>query len=106
MCAPLGALGGRPTPTLAFAGAWCLFEVTTALGAGHRLHVALSPDDRASLRSLLEDHFDDIAHIFARLDAADAQITKLEDRDYILPRVLALPGAERGARHLSVLSDS
>ena len=48
-------------------------HTSTALGAGHKLHVALSPADRASLRSLLEDHFDDIAHIFARLDAADAR---------------------------------
>ena len=53
--------------------------------------MALSPADRASLRSLLEESFDDIAHIFARLDARDAQLTKVEDREYILPRVLALP---------------
>ena len=53
--------------------------------------MALSPADRASLRSLLEESFADIAHIFARLDARDAQLTKVEDREYILPRVLALP---------------
>ena len=72
-------------------GAWCLFELTTSLGEGHELHVALSPADRAGLRSLLEESFADIAHIFARLDARDAQLTKVEDREYILPRVLALP---------------
>ena len=78
------------------AGAWCLFELTTSLGAGHKLHVALSPSDRANLRPLLEGSFDSIAHIFARLDARDAQITKVEGARLPLPRRGRLRAPPRG----------
>ena len=67
--------------------AWCLFELTTALDLGKVLHVALSPADHAGFVALLERAFDAIAGIVAGVDARDAQISKVDDRPYILERV-------------------
>ena len=73
--------------------AWCLFELASALLNSCRLHVALSRADRAQFRRLLTHEFDAIAGIMAGIDARDAQISKVEDRAYILPRVEALAPA-------------
>jgi len=74
--------------------AWCLFELSTALWEGCELHVALSRADREAFEELLTTDFDEIASIVALIDARDAQISKVEDRGYILSRIESLaPGA-------------
>jgi tetratricopeptide (TPR) repeat protein len=72
--------------------AWCLFELVKALAKGATLHVVLAPADVDGFEALLTDRFDEIAGIVAGIDAADAQITKIEDRDYILAEVAQLEG--------------
>ena len=72
--------------------AWCLFELVKALAKGATLHVVLAPADVDGFEALLTDDFDEIAGIVAGIDAADAQITKTEDRDYILAEVAKLKG--------------
>ena len=67
--------------------AWCLFELATALAAGKRLLVELAPADRARLRDILETDAESLDQTLADIDAAEAQISKVEDREYILPRV-------------------
>ena len=89
------ARGAPPEPwerrgAAAITRAWCLFELASALVHGCKLHVALSRADRDQFRRLLTDEFDAIAGIVAGIDARDAQISKVEDRGHILPRIEAL----------------
>ena len=72
--------------------AWCLFELVKALAKGATLHVVLAPADVDGFEELLTRRFDEIAGIVAGIDAADAQITMVEDRDYILAEVAQLEG--------------
>ena len=72
--------------------AWCMFELVKALAKGATLHVVLAPADVDGFEALLLRRFDEIAGIVAGIDAADAQITKIEDRDYILAEVAQLEG--------------
>ena len=72
--------------------AWCLFELATALAAGKRLLVELAPADRARLRDILETDPESLDQTLADIDAAEAQISKVEDREYILPRVYEAGG--------------
>ena len=72
--------------------AWCLFELVKALAKGATLHVVLAPADVDGFAALLTRRFDEIAGIVAGINAADAQITMVEDRDYILAEVAKLEG--------------
>jgi tetratricopeptide (TPR) repeat protein len=72
--------------------AWCLFELVKALAKGATLHVVLAPADVDGFEALLTRRFGEIAGIVAGIDAADAQITMVEDRDYILAEVAQLEG--------------
>jgi tetratricopeptide (TPR) repeat protein len=72
--------------------AWCLFELVKALAKGATLHVVLAPADVDGFEALLLRRFGEIAGIVAGIDAADAQITKIEDRNYILAEVAQLEG--------------
>jgi tetratricopeptide (TPR) repeat protein len=72
--------------------AWCCFEMVKTLAEGCTLHVVLSPADVDGFQALLTTRFDDIAGMVAGLDARDAQISKLDDRDYILGEVAKLDG--------------
>jgi tetratricopeptide (TPR) repeat protein len=72
--------------------AWCLFELVKALAKGATLHVVLAPADVDGFAALLTRRFGEIAGIVAGIDAADAQITMVEDRDYILAEVAQLEG--------------
>ena len=72
--------------------AWCMFELVSSLARGARLHVVLSPADVEGFEELLTTQFDEIAKVIAALDARDAQISKTEDREYILKSVAKLDG--------------
>ena len=93
------ARGAPPQPWVrrgaaAITRAWCLFELSTALGKGCKLHVALSREDRKTFGDILAAGFEQIANIVAAIDARDAQISKVEDRGYILGRIESLaPGS-------------
>jgi len=72
--------------------AWCMFEMVTALAKGCKLHVVLSRADVDGFEALLTTRFDEIAGVVASLDARDAQISKVDDRAYILGEVAKLRG--------------
>ena len=72
--------------------AWCCFELVKTLAAGCTLHVALSPADVDGFEALLTERFDKVAGIVAAIDVRDAQISKPDDRDYILGEVGKLKG--------------
>ena len=72
--------------------AWCMFEMVKALSKGCTLHVVLCKSDLDGLQTLLMDRFDDILQILSALDARDAQISKTEDRAYILGQIEGLDG--------------
>ena len=72
--------------------AWCCFELVKTLAKGCTLHVALSPADVDGFEALLTERFDEIAGIVAAIDVCDAQISKEEDREYILGEVGKLEG--------------
>ena len=76
----------------AISRAWCCFEMVKTLAKGCRLHVVLSPADSDGFEVLLTRRFDEIAGIVAGIDVRDAQISKVEDRDYILREVAELEG--------------
>jgi len=78
--------------------AWCLFELSTALAEGKQLCVELSPADRVELRQILETDARKLDAALADIDARDAQVSKVEDREHILPRVLAAGGFD-GVNH-------
>ena len=61
--------------------AWCMFEIVSALARGCKLHVVLNTADAEGFERILTEQFDDIAHIVASLEARDAQISKIEDRE-------------------------
>lgn len=65
--------------------AWCIVEVARALSIkGCTLHVVLSPADLDDFEGLLAERFDEIAGTIAVMDARDAQISNVEDREYLL----------------------
>ena len=72
---------------------WCIFEMVKMLANGAKLHVVLKPADVTGFRKLLEEEFDELANIFANIDARDAQLTMAQDSEYILPDVKALGGS-------------
>ena len=72
--------------------AWCMFEIVQCLAKKCPLYVVLSPADVAGFEALLTERFADIAGIVAGLDAREAQISKVEDRDYILAQVATVDG--------------
>jgi tetratricopeptide (TPR) repeat protein len=72
--------------------AWCMFELVKALAKGCTLHVVLNQADVDGFEGLLRSRFDEIADVLGRLDARDAQISKVEDRAYILGEVEKLDG--------------
>ena len=86
--------------------AWCIFELAKSLSKECTLHVLLSETSVA--------HFEDkmrmdpagfrwIAGILGRVDVKQAQITKVDDRAYILGEVGLLPGG-LGAINSSVMA--
>ena len=72
--------------------AWCLFEIVEALANGCKLHVVLNQKDTEGFEDLLTEQFDEVAKILAGVDARDAQISKVEDREYILGEIEKLEG--------------
>jgi len=72
--------------------AWCLFELSTALAAHKELLVELAPSDRKALHATLQNGANELDATLAAIDAAEAQISKVEDRALILPRVQAVGG--------------
>ena len=89
---------GEPPPRVdsprpgAVTRAWCLFELATALAAGKRLLVELAPADRLALRDILETEPSSLDQTLADIDAARRRLSKVEDREYILPRVYEAGG--------------
>ena len=72
--------------------AWCVFEMAKTLAKNCKLHIVLSRADVDGFEELLTHHFFDIAKIVANIDARDAQISKEEDRGYIMGEVEKLGG--------------
>ena len=95
------AKGAPPHPwkrrgAAAITRAWCLFELSMALKKGCRLHIALNRADRRQFAKRVAKDASTVREIIAALDARDAQISKVEDREYILPRIRALAAAGDG----------
>ena len=63
----------------------------TALAKERTLHIALSPADQSQFEVALTNDFYSIVSIVAGIDARAAQVSKVEDREYILGRVAMLP---------------
>ena len=62
------------------------------LAARCKLHVVLSPADADGFADLLAYRFTEIDKIVGGVDARDAQISKVDDREYILGEVAKLEG--------------
>jgi hypothetical protein len=84
--APAGWVRHGPA---ALTRAWCLFELSKALASGCALHVLLSPDDKAGLAAKYSEEggFKGIGKIFGQIDVEDAQVSKVDDREYILGEI-------------------
>ena len=72
--------------------AWCNVELAKTQVKGCKLHVVLSREDMASFQSLLTERFDSLAGVVAGLDACDALVSKVEDRDYLMGEIKLLGG--------------
>jgi len=85
--------------------AWCIFELAKSLSKGCKLHVLLSEKSEAEFEDKMHNDaygFLWVGQILARVDVKQAQITKAEDREYILGEVGKLPGG-MGAVNSSVM---
>ena len=86
--------------------AWCIFELAKSLSKGCKLHVLLSEKSVAQFEDKMRNDglgFEWIGQILGRVDVKQAQITKAEDREYILGEVGSLPGG-MGAVNSSVMA--
>eukprot|EP00964_Phaeocystis_antarctica_P116692 scaffold80604_cov57-Phaeocystis_antarctica.AAC.1 len=86
--------------------AWCIFELAKSLSKGCKLHVLLSEKSVAQFEDKMHNDpggFLWIGQILGRVDVKQAQITKAEDREYILGEVGSLPGG-MGAVNSSVMA--
>ena len=86
--------------------AWCIFELAKSLSKGCTLHVLLSETSVARFEKKMRTDalgFRWIADILGRVDVDQAQITKVDDRAYILGEVGQLPGG-LGAINTSVMA--
>ena len=75
--------------------AWCIFELAKSLSKGCTLHVLLGETSVAQFEDKMRNDpggFEWIGRILGRVDVKQAQITKVEDRAYILGEVGQLPG--------------
>ena len=72
--------------------AWCVYELVKTLAQKCKLYVVLSRADVDGFRNLLLERFSEIAKILASIDARDAQISKIDDRAYILGEVEKIDG--------------
>ena len=76
--------------------AWCIFELAKSLSKKCTLHVLLSETSVAQFEDKMRNDPGGhrwIGEILGRVDVKQAQITKVEDRAYILGEVGKLPGA-------------
>ena len=86
--------------------AWCIFELAKSLSKGCKLHVLLSEKSVAQFEDKMHNDaygFLWIGQILGRVDVKQAQISKTEDREYILGEVGTLPGG-MGAVNSSVMT--
>jgi hypothetical protein len=92
---------GQATPTpwvrrgpRSLSRAWCNFELSETLRRGHRLLVELSPADHEQLSTQLctKGRLGLLTQMMTSIDARDAQVSKVEDRAYIVPHIEALEG--------------
>ena len=74
---------------------WCLFEMVEALARGCKLYVVLNQKDTEGFERLLTEEYEEVAMILASVDARDAQISKVEDRDYILGEIEKLEAHDK-----------
>ena len=78
--------------------AWCLFELTNVLlKKTAPLRVALPRQERYRFRLEILKNFHGIEKVLTSVDARAAQISKVEDREYILPRIAQLAGPSSGS---------
>ncbi|MDP7381182.1 MAG: hypothetical protein QGF33_07430, partial [Alphaproteobacteria bacterium] len=80
------------TSTSSACAAHASAPATAAARASAPALVIAAPADVAGFGQLLVNEFGELAKIVANLDARDAQISKVEDREYILGQVAALDG--------------
>ena len=86
--------------------AWCILELAKSLSNRCTLHVLLSETSVAQFEDKMRNDgggFEWIAKILGRVDVKQAQITKVDDRAYILGEVGQLPGG-LGAINTSVMA--
>ena len=86
--------------------AWCIYELAKSLTMGCKLHVLFNDKSVAEFEDKMHNDaygFLWIGQILGRVDVKQAQVTKAEDRDYILSEVGKLPGG-MGAVNSSVMA--
>ena len=84
----------------ALSRAWCLMELSKALAKGCRLHLTLNATDLQSFENLVEKEsvyvIGDYPALFqqfmASVEVRDAQVSKVEDREFILSVINRLDG--------------
>ena len=84
--APAGWMREGPA---ALTRAWCTFELAKALQRKCKLYVVLRSADVAVFGKLMGERggYRALARLIARIDVKDAQITKVDDRAYIMSQV-------------------
>ena len=86
--------------------AWCIYELAKSLTKQRTLHVLLGAESAAQFADTLCNDPGGhrwVGQILVRVDVKQAQITKAEDREYILGEVGKLPGG-MGAVNSSVMA--
>ena len=86
--------------------AWCIYELAKSLTKQRTLHVLLGAESAAQFADTLCNDPGGhrwVGQILVRVDVKQAQISKVEDREYILSEVRKLPGG-MGAVNSSVMA--
>ena len=71
---------------------WCFLEAAVLIAKGCTMNVVLRQEDIDSLEALLVEDLDRMVEVINTIDINEAQVTDIEDRDYIMGAMSKLPG--------------
>ena len=77
---------------MALTRAWCIFELAKTLAKRCKLYVVLNTADTKQLKNLHLSGFGKVQRLLSDIDVKDAQISKTEDREYIVGELAKLEG--------------
>ena len=103
------ACGSTPSPWVrsgphSTTRAWCLLELAEAVHGKRNVMIALNPAEEDDLGRILTRDIEKVAAMVGEIDTLDLQLSKVEDRHFILGRVENLPEGYTSLYKLATLA--